>query len=319
MRSSAMKRVLVLYYSQSGDVSRAAEALLAPLTGRGAEVVWRRIEPCTPYPYPWGKIDRFFDVFPECVVGDAPEIQPLDLAGEKPFDLVVLAYQVWFLSPSLPMQGFFKSPAANVLRQAPVVTLSVSRNMRWLAGKRLRRMLQDVEAEHVGEIAITHQGSPLATFLTTPRALLTGRRDRLWGVLPAAGVGRDGLDRLESLGEKLAAWLHESRECRFARPIDDEEAAPVNWRYLFSELAAWPSFFAWARIVRTLGYCGPGLRRLGVSLFIVWLVLCIAVFVPLGLAVSPLVLLLSQCRLSRSKSRRKSPYDALPRHTLLDW
>jgi hypothetical protein len=43
---------------------------------------------------------------PECILGVPPEIEPPGFDPIEPFDLVVLAYQVWFLSPSLPVQGF---------------------------------------------------------------------------------------------------------------------------------------------------------------------------------------------------------------------
>jgi hypothetical protein len=310
-----MKRILVLYYSQSGDVAKAAAALLAPLEELGAQVVWRRIEPATPYPFPWRSIDRFFDVMPECVIGEAPAIQPLDLAPEDRFDLVVLAWQVWFLSPSLPVQGFFRSPAARVLKDAPVVTLSVSRNMRHLAGRRLRRLLHKVGAIHVGEVAVTHQGSPLATLLSTPRALLTGRRDRMWGVLPSAGVARQSHQRLEQIGRLLAAAAIRTPASLAPGLLDDFDAAPVNTRYLLSELSAWPSFFIWARIIRRLGRLGRLWRTAGVYAFAVWLILCILVFVPLGIVLSPAVFAWSQLAKYRSRARRRrfsSPGNFLP-------
>jgi hypothetical protein len=315
-----MKRILVLYYSQSGDVAKAADALLAPLAESGAQVVCRRIEPATPYPFPWRSVDRFFDVMPECVVGEAPEIQSLDLAPDDRFDLVVLAWQVWFLSPSLPAQGLFQSPAARVLKDTPVVTLSVSRNMRHLAGRRMRRLLHEVGAIHVGEIAVTHQGSPLATFLSTPRSLLTGRRDRMWGVLPPTGVAKQSHHRLEQIGRRIAAAL--MRTPASLAPgslapglLDDFDAAPVNTRYLLSELSAWPSFFVWARIIRLLGRLGRPWRTAGVYAFAVWLVLCILVFVPLGIVLSPAVFVWSQLAKHRSRARRRrfrSPGNFLP-------
>ena len=40
----------------------------------------------------------------------------------------------------------------------------------------------------VDNVVVTHQGPPLATFVTTTRALFTGKRDRLWGIFPPAGI-----------------------------------------------------------------------------------------------------------------------------------
>ncbi len=280
-----MPRVLVLFYSQSGDVTRAAEALLKPLADSGAEIVWRRIEPQKPYPYPWRRVDRFFDVLPECVVGDAPPIQPLGLAGEK-FDLIVLAYQVWFLSPSLPVQGFFASPAASILAGTPVVTLSVSRNMRNVAARRMKKLLAAAGAVHLGEVAATHQGPAAATFISAPRALLTGRRNAVGRVLPAAGLDETAHARLTRLGGALVERMSTAAEQSLWNP---EEAAPLNARYWLAEWAGWALFYTAARIIRLLGRLGKPARLLGVLLLCVWMVLATPLFAVLSLLASPLV------------------------------
>ena len=53
-------------------------------------------------------------------------------------------------------------------------------------------------------VVVTHQGPAWATFITTTRTLLTGKRDRLWGRFPPAGIAESDFDRLRSLGEAVA-------------------------------------------------------------------------------------------------------------------
>ena len=114
-----MKRLLLLYYSQSGDVARIAEEFALPFRDLpDVEVVVRQIEPVPPYPFPWGTLTRLLSVFPECQRGGGASIRPLGLDPGEKFDLVILAYQVWHLAPSLPIQGFFKSADAQLLRGA---------------------------------------------------------------------------------------------------------------------------------------------------------------------------------------------------------
>ena len=72
-------RILVLYYSQSGDVTRAVNAFVEPLAASGAGIVWENLRPKTAYPSPWRSLTRFFGVMPDCVLGDAPEIETLSL------------------------------------------------------------------------------------------------------------------------------------------------------------------------------------------------------------------------------------------------
>src|SRR5260370_24992669 len=125
-----MMRILVLEYSQSGDVTKVADAFVRPLQLPGVEVHRAIIRPVVPYPYPWGNILRLFSVLPECFFGSSNGILPLSFEPEERFDLVILAYQVWFLTPSLPIQAFLRSDYARALRDTPVITLAVSPSMR---------------------------------------------------------------------------------------------------------------------------------------------------------------------------------------------
>src|SRR5579872_876811 len=99
---SKKKVLLVHYASPSGQLSDVMQNLSAPLAASG-DVDMRQIvlRPRDPYPFPW-PILRFFDTFPETIYLDAPELAPLGLDPGERFDLVILGYQVWFLSPSLP-------------------------------------------------------------------------------------------------------------------------------------------------------------------------------------------------------------------------
>src|SRR3546814_5769854 len=69
--SDLMKRVLVVYFSQTGQLRRVAESLCAPLTAAGVEVDWCALQPRQPYPFPW-PFFRFFDQFPETVRSEEP-------------------------------------------------------------------------------------------------------------------------------------------------------------------------------------------------------------------------------------------------------
>src|SRR5262245_9928957 len=94
------KRVLVIHFSQTGQVRDIVDEVLRPLQAApGIEVTVVPLRPVRPYAFPWS-FWRFFDTFPECIYGDPDPIEPLGLAPDQDFDLVILAYQVWFLSPS---------------------------------------------------------------------------------------------------------------------------------------------------------------------------------------------------------------------------
>src|SRR6185436_14891133 len=115
-----MKRVLIVSYSQTGQLDTVTRSIAGPLVeSLGMTVEHARLAPQEPYPFPWPFL-TFFNTFPETVHGRPRPIQPLRLAPGTSFDLIILAYQVWFLSPSQPMTAFLQSPdAARLLRGKP--------------------------------------------------------------------------------------------------------------------------------------------------------------------------------------------------------
>lgn len=276
-----MKRVLVLCYSQTGDVRRMAETLTSPLIEAGVKLVWEELRPRVVYPSPWRSIHKFFNVMPECILQDPPEIEPPKFDPDQRFDLVIVAYQVWFLAPSLPVQGFFRSAHASVLQGAKVLTLSVSRDSWHNASETMKALLADADANHTDNVVVTYQGPPLATFITTPRAVLFGKRNRLFGIFPAAVVSPDDVDRVERLGHALVRKLDLLDKPGGASLLRGEDAVQVNRHYVVPELVGWYVFRFWARLIRGSGRIWSGLRHMGVFLFSIFLVFMIITGIPL--------------------------------------
>lgn len=305
-----MKRILVLYYSQSGDVRRMAEAFARPLASAGVEIVWEEIEPTEPYPYPWRNVHRFFNVMPECVLGLPPEISTPAFDAEATFDLIVLAYQVWFLAPSSPIQSFFRSDHARVLQGRKVITISVSRDMWHGASLKMKKLLAEAKAIHIDNVVVTHQGPRFATFLTTPRSLFTGKKDRLWGVLPPAGVADAEDQRMNLLGAAVArqigAWADPG-----SRPLlRGMNAVVVNRRYVIPEWVASGCFPFWARVIRGFGRLGAGWRHVGIFLFVHFLLFMILTGIPVTMITLPLVYPFIRKPMAAYVSRLKQPTES---------
>jgi hypothetical protein len=195
-----MKRVLVVHFSQTGQLARVARRLVSPLAeANDVELVDETLRPRPRYPFPW-PLWRFLDAMPETVLLEPPALEPLAVRAEEHFDLVVLAYQVWYLAPSGPMTAFLKSePGRRLLRGRPVVTVIACRNMWLLAQETVKRLIQEAGGRLLDNVVFTDQGGTLATFVTTPRWLLTGRRNPFWG-LPAAGVAEQEIAKADRFG-----------------------------------------------------------------------------------------------------------------------
>jgi hypothetical protein len=279
--SATMNRVLVVYYSQSGEVAQVARLFADQLESVGAALTVEAIRPEADYPFPWRSLYRFFDTMPECLLGEAPPIRPLGVDPLARFDLIVIAYPVWFLSPALPMQAFFKSANAAALRGTDVITISISRAMWQRASETMKGLLAAAGANHCDNVVVTHQGSPLLTLISTPRALLFGRRDRLLGVFPRAGVSERDLARVRWLGSVAASRL--AARVAGAPMLRGEPAVTVNRRLAVPELLAWYCFRGWAALLGRLGSVHAGLRVLGVYGFAVFLVGLVLIGLPLVL------------------------------------
>ncbi len=301
-----MKRVLLISYSQTGQLSAIAERIAAPLRAAGHQVHFERLAPATPYPWPW-PIVSFFDAFPECVQLDAPPLLPLATDPEAPFDLVVLTYQVWYLSPALPMTAFLKSrEGRRLIAGRPVVTLVACRNM-WLSAQAtMQGLIADAGGRLIDHLAFVDQGHPLATFITTPRWMWTGKRDAFFG-LPPAGVSPEQIRQAGRFGLALAAGLDRDDERSGQPMLTGLCAVTVDPRLAISEKAGLRAFRVWSKLVRLCGKRGQWRRRPMLLLFAIYLVALILTVVPLSLLLQWLFYPLLRPRLERLKAELELP------------
>ena len=301
-----MKRVLVVNYSQTGQLSDITERVIDPLRAAGHEVHLETLVPETPFPFPW-PIVEFFDAFPECVQLDAPPLHPLGIAADTQFDLVILTYQVWYLSPALPMTAFLQSAEGRQLIDGkPVITLVACRNM-WLSAQAtMKQLISAAGGRLIDHIAFTDQGHPLATFITTPRWVWTGKRDRFLG-LPPAGVSPEEICQARRFGLALADGLNNDQEKSGQPMLGGLRAVTVNPRLAISERAGRRAFGVWSTLIRKFGRRGQWRRRPMVLLFVVYLIALILSVVPLSLLLQWLFFPLLRPRLERLKADLEQP------------
>ena len=76
-----MKKVLALYYSQTGQLTSTVRSFLGPLLDqKDVSIDFCPIIPCEKYPFPW-TIYQFFDIFPETVQMKGVPIEPIKAKG----------------------------------------------------------------------------------------------------------------------------------------------------------------------------------------------------------------------------------------------
>jgi hypothetical protein len=204
-----MKNVLVIHYSQSGQLSEIAQQLSMPLVDNPQiNVTFHRIEPVVPFPFPWNK-ETFFDVFPESFqqIPVALKPVPTEILNQK-YDLVLFAYQVWYLSPSIPANSFLKSPEAKqILDGTPVVTIIACRNMWALAQAKVKKLLIASNAQLKGNIAFTDRAGNLISVVTIVDWMFSGIKRKYLGIFPLPGVSKTDIAESSKFGEIIGNHL----------------------------------------------------------------------------------------------------------------
>ena len=301
-------KVLVVHYaSPSGQLSEVLRNLTAPLAGDAAvELHECVLRPRSPYPFPW-PILRFFDTFPETIYLDPPDIEPLGLAGHR-FDLVILGYQVWFLSPSGPTTAFLKSPETQaVLADTPVVTVIACRDMWLMAQERVKEFLAQAQAKLVGNVVLIDEGGSIGSLLATPVWMMTGSRGpHLGGLIPRAGVKPEQIKESRRFGQRILEVF------KRGGPLDAEllhglGAVKVNTRLITTEKAARRSFLGWGALLRLLGKQGAWARKPVVLIYIFFLIALLITVLPLSMLLKTLAAPLLRGRIAAQRAYFSQP------------
>ena len=282
------KRVLVLRYSQTGQLDAVTDSLIAPLKADPAITVHEeRLQPQQPFPYPWPLL-RFFDAFPESAHLRPGPLQPLGLRGDEHFDLVILPWQVWFLAPAQPITAFLQHPVVGqLLHGKPVVSVIACRNMWMLAFDKLRGLLDACGARLIDNVVLTDPGPTLATFITTPRWLLTGRKAGFAG-MPDAGLSPAQIAGVARFGDALRAALARGDERGPGPLLAGLGAVQADARLYISEKAGTRSFYLWGKLIRAVGGPGSAARQPLVLLYVLFLFVLIVTVVPISLTLQAL-------------------------------
>jgi hypothetical protein len=152
-----------------------------------------------------------------------------------------------------------------------------------IASRRMKQLLADAGAQHIDNVVVTHQGPPLATFVSTTRALLSGRRDRFLGIFPPAGIDEVQFARVRSLGEVAASRLDRLDCVPYQTLLAGNNPVQVLPRYIMPEIVARRYFVLWAHVICRAGRISNWLRNVAVGMFAISLLVMVVICIPLGL------------------------------------
>jgi hypothetical protein len=242
------KKILVIYYTQSGQLEDILNHFTAPLSEAGNTIEKVRIHVAKDYPFPWtGK--SFFAVMPDCVLGVPTDLQPFQLK-ENSYDLVILGYQAWFLSPSIPANSILNHPAVKaVLKNTPVISITGARNM-WISAMELvKKSLKESGARLVGNIALVDKHHNFISFMTIFHWMFKGKKDRWLNLFPKPGVSDTDIANTRVFGTTVQKQLVNGNWDSLQDELIQQKAVEVKYNLMFIESKARKIFAVWANII----------------------------------------------------------------------
>ncbi len=281
-----MKKILVIHYSQTGQLTDIVDSVTAPFkNNETVSIIYENIKPKPAFPFPWSAT-RFCDVFPESVEGIPCEIEPVQFDPDGEYDLVILAYQVWFLSPSLPITAFLNSPQAKVMNGRPVLTIIGCRNMWLLAHETVKQKIIRSGGRLFGNIVLGDRTNNLLGVLTIALWMLSGKKKILFGLLPDAGISDQDIQGASKLGAILMESLNNNDAGPIQETLNRHGAVTVVPQYILFEKRILKIFKIWSKFILRKGKRGNPARRLRVRLFLAYLLAAICVIAPVSTVLS---------------------------------
>jgi hypothetical protein len=217
------KKVLAIYYSQSGQLGEIIDNFTQPLIDAGHTVEKVRVTLVNEPNFPW-TADTFFSVMPDCQLDVPAELEPFHLKEAK-YDLVVLGYQAWFLSPSIPFNSLMQDEKLKaVLKDSPAITVTGARNMWLSAFVRVKKLIHNAGAKH-------------------------GKKDRYLNIFPPPGVSEADIKHTKVFGESVIHHLETNNWDNLQAEFDANKAVVLNYNLMVIESTASKIFKVWANFI----------------------------------------------------------------------
>jgi hypothetical protein len=244
-----MPKILVVFYSQTGQTLAAVrcvvEALdldadVVDLGGEGAPLE---------FPFPW-KLADFIETQWLCF-HPPRQTTGWPQTDFRDYDGVLLGYPVWYLAPAVPMAAWLSSLPPQALAGKAVVTVATCRRMGFRGQVEMRRLVESRGGRVAAHLGLQQGSGLFRSLVTTPYYFLTGRAEfasaamrRAWGRF---GIASDAYADLH--GRLAAAAGRPFGELTSLFPFSPQLAvAEIVGRRISEGIAApWSRIRRWSR------------------------------------------------------------------------
>lgn len=281
-----MKKILTVHFSQSGQLTEIVTNFSNGI--KNAIIDHVIISPKNPFPFPWSNA-VFFDTMPDTVLENPIELNPIAYQHEN-YDLIIIAYQPWFLSPSLPITSLLKDEKfTSILKDTPVVTLIGSRNM-WLNSQEsVKKLIHSAGGKLIGNIPLIDKAPNLLSVISILHWMQTGKKTKKWGIFPKPGVSDEDIKGIEEFGKLLNDQLEANDLASYQEKVIQNNGIIIPTSILFIEGKAKRIFLIWANLIQKKTKNG-GNRSFWVNFFKYYLLVALFIVSPILLTIYFLVI-----------------------------
>lgn len=276
-----MKNILLISYSQTGQLHEITNNLCSNLTD-SVETI--HIKCKKPFNFPWsGK--RFFNAMPESVLEIGQELESIQFNQNK-YDLIILGYQPWYLSPSIPTTSLLDLPDfQEKLKDTPVVTVIGARNM-WLSSQeRIKERINSYGGHLVGNIPFCDKSNNFLSAISIVHWMLNGKKEKPFGLFPKPGISDHDIERGKEVGVVIQDWLSsQENHPNLQKSLNALNIYTVGTNLMFIESRAKKLFGLWAKLIRSKGKTEKS-RQFYVTLFKYYLIIALFGIAPIVLTI----------------------------------
>ena len=278
-----MKNVLVVYYTQSGQLLDIAKNITNELeTAEDVNLDFYEIKLKENFPFPWNKTN-FYDAFPESFLQIPRELVDLENPLlQKKYDLVFLAYQVWYLSPSIPFNSFLKNKVAqHLLEDTKVITVIGCRNMWVMAQEKVKKLLVQNKADLVGHISLFDRHPNHISVITIFDWAFSGVKKRFLGIFPKPGVSDEDIENSKRFSVDILEALRSNKFAELQERLLKKGAVVIKPFLIVTDKRANLIFSKWSSFIYKKGEKNKLKRRKWLKIFSYYLMFAIWVIAPI--------------------------------------
>jgi menaquinone-dependent protoporphyrinogen IX oxidase len=215
-------RVLLLYYSYTGQSQKVLEAAGEVFRARGYEVTTAPIEFTDPRyaerfsRFPMRSVwPEFLGMLPAQTLQRTGDIRTPDAVRAGDYDLICIGSPTWWRSVSMPLRSFLKSHEARNLLDGKRFAVFVVCRRYWrenLTG--VRKLAQKKGGRYVEGIHFTYPGGQLPSMLSLTSYLGSGEyKHRYLGVrLPPTNISAEQIEESRRFAARIADKVFGKRQ-----------------------------------------------------------------------------------------------------------